>query len=55
MLEIKGWYSGRFLLLDNVLGGQWVLLACLSVLQLGRVEVLNTVEEFVLLLFSLDR
>lgn len=54
MLEIMGWNSGRFFLLNNVLGRQWVLLACLSVLQLGRVEVLDAIEEFVLLLFGLD-
>lgn len=54
MLEISRWRSGRLLLLDDVLGGQRVLLACLSVLQLGGVEVLNAIEEFVLLLFGLD-
>lgn len=46
--------SGRLLLFDDVLGWQRVFLAGLRVLQLGGVEVLDAVQEFVFLLLRLD-
>lgn len=47
--------SGCLLLLDDVLGGQGVLLARLGVLQLSGVEILDAVQELVLFLLRFDR